>query len=104
MHKVARWDWFLFSMIVLGIVASVTVPIMWQTVRIYWPKPPEKGVAPIIVRWWPIVRPFVALGAASLVTAPIIYALAGDSFDGKWQLALLAGYAWDSTLQKVATK
>ena len=49
---------------------------------------------------WEAAKPYVALGIGSMLTALLIMAFAGDSLN-TWKAALLAGYAWDSTLQKI---
>jgi hypothetical protein len=84
-----------YLIISLGIVISVLLPILRQ----YFPKP--AGVeAAVESRLWSIAKPYVALGIGSLLTGLLIMAFAGDSLN-TWKAALLAGYAWDSTLQKI---
>ena len=48
-------------------------------------------------------RPYLVVGAVSLLTAVLIVALNNGQFSSPYT-ALLAGYAWDSTLQKVASR
>ncbi len=81
--------------VVLGIAISVVLPILRQ----YLPKP-RRGIAARDV--WDIARPYVILGVFSLVVGLLIVALLGDTL-ADWKLALLAGYAWDSTLQKLSS-
>jgi hypothetical protein len=84
-----------YLLVALGIVISVVLPILRQ----YFPKvtgPSVEGVSTI----WPIAKPYIALGIGSLLTSVLIMAFAGDSLN-TWKAALLAGYAWDSTLQKI---
>jgi hypothetical protein len=78
----------------LGIVISVVLPIL----RAMLPKPLEsRGTARGI---WEIAWPYLVLGVFSLVGAVLIVAAAGDTLKD-WRAAVLAGYAWDSTLQKL---
>lgn len=44
--------------------------------------------------------PYFLLGVASMLTALLIVALLADTLKDH-RAALLAGYAWDSTLQKL---
>jgi hypothetical protein len=44
--------------------------------------------------------PYALLGLASLLTALLIVAFVGDQLTN-FKAALLAGYAWDSTLQNL---
>jgi hypothetical protein len=46
------------------------------------------------------VLPFLALGLFSLLTSLLIVAAMQNTLQD-WRAALLAGYAWDSTLQKL---
>jgi hypothetical protein len=84
-----------YLVIALGIVISVVLPIL----RLYFPK--AKGVTVAEEsKTWSIAKPYLALGIGSLLTSLLIMAFAGDSLN-TWKAALLAGYAWDSTLQKI---
>jgi hypothetical protein len=76
-----------------GVVVSIVLPIL----RGLLPKPKAARVAGV----WPILKPYVVVGAFSLLTGLLIVALLGDAMQD-WRAAVLAGYAWDSTLQKVA--
>lgn len=58
------------------------------------------GVGDILPELWKIVRPYLIIGLFSLLGAILIVAFAGDSLKD-WRAAILAGYAWDSTLQKL---
>ena len=89
----------------LGIILSIVLPIL----RAMLPKPlsasEAKGV-PVAIgylqRIWPVVRPYLVIGLFSLFTAVLIVAAAGSSIEEwTWNIAVLTGYAWDSTLQKV---
>jgi hypothetical protein len=83
----------------LGIVISVLLPILRQSL----PRP-TTAVAPesFLGDLWKVARPYLALGLVSLLGAFLIVAFLGDSLMD-WRAALVAGYAWDSTLQKIGT-
>ncbi len=85
----------------LGIAISVLLPILWQIVYSYFPKPPTVA-APDWEAVWQLVKAYLILMVASLLTAILIVAILGDTLTD-YRAALLAGYAWDSTLQKFAT-
>ncbi len=85
-----------YLIVALGIVISVALPILKQ----FFPKPVGAGAAAAATQTWQIAKPYLALGLGSLLTALLIMAFAGDALTN-WKAALLAGYAWDSTLQKI---
>jgi hypothetical protein len=76
---------------VLGILISIILPILRQLL----PKPTlAAGVSP-----W---KRYVGIGLFSLITAVVVVAFGRkDVSNWLWFDALLAGYAWDSTLQKL---
>lgn len=88
----------------LGIVISVLLPILWEAVYRYFPKPkPAAAVMPAgaaVGAFWRAAVPYLILGAASLLTAVLVVAFVGDTMKD-YRAALLGGYAWDSTLQKL---
>jgi hypothetical protein len=84
----------------LGIVISVILPVLWQAVRRYFPAANALGGGGVAGTLWNAIKPYVVLGIASLVTAVLIVAFLGDQLT-TMKAALLAGYAWDSTLQKL---
>ena len=89
-----------YGFCVLGIVISVLLPILWQIVYRYFPKPPARvGAAVDAGPLWAFIAPYVALGAASALTAVLIVAILHTQLTTA-ESAILAGYAWDSTLQK----
>jgi hypothetical protein len=89
---------------VVGIVISVLLPIIWEAVSRYFPRSqsagPAMAVPPVVVAFWRVTMPYLLLGAASSLTALLIVAALGDTLKD-YRAALLAGYAWDSTLQKL---
>jgi len=89
---------------VVGIVVSVLLPIIWEAVSRYFPRSqsaaPAMAVPPVVVASWRVTMPYLLLGAASSLTALLIVAALGDMLKD-YRAALLAGYAWDSALQKL---
>ncbi len=79
-----------WGMVALGIAASVVVPIIRQ----HYPKPSLRFLK------LSTIGPYLYLLVGSVVTAPLIIAYSGDLIT-TWKTALLAGYAWDATLQKL---
>lgn len=95
MTSLALVPWMQFFWVVVGIVLSILVPIL----RAMLPKPKAgyaaaKGLA----------RELGVVAAFSALVGVLVIAFAGEQVDQwGWRMALLAGYAWDSTLQKIAT-
>jgi hypothetical protein len=87
-------DWKKYMFCVLGIVISVVLPIL----RRMLPKIVEKSS----VVFWGTAAPFLITGAFSLLAGVLVVAFAGDNVKTwTWQACVIAGYAWDSTLQKI---
>ncbi len=85
-----------YSFVVIGIVVSILLPLVKKAL----PKPEgERGEGPFR-RFVKAAKPFLAVGLFSALTGILIVALLGDSLLD-WRLALTAGYAWDSTIQKI---
>jgi len=86
----------LYVGVITGVLLSVTLPLL----RALLPRPSNALASPDL---WAQLRPFVVIACFSLLTAILVIAFAGDAVHSwKWHQALLAGYAWDSTLQKVS--
>lgn len=83
----------------VGIFVSAVLPALWSYVRTHFPADPAapKGILPNL---WEITRPYFVLCAASALTALLLVAFLGGALTDP-QAAILAGYAWDSTLQKL---
>lgn len=96
MYRVDLVGTYLF--VVLGVAISVILPILRRAL------PRQKGgvagLGGIVPRIWQIARPYLVVGVFSLIVGLLIVALAGETL-GDWRTALLAGYASDSTLQKL---
>jgi hypothetical protein len=78
-----------------GIVISVILPV----IRALLPKPP---MALAREDKWQRIRPYIATGIFSLIVAVLIVAAMGPQLSS-WSTALIAGYTWDSTLQKLTS-
>jgi hypothetical protein len=75
-----------------GVALSVLMPFLAALVKKYWP-------TTTITKWtdvWQAVVPYIALGAFSIIVGVLVAAAA--DFETK-ELAVLAGFAWDKTLQ-----
>lgn len=81
--------WTAYFFVALGIAISIALPIL----RAFIPAPP-----PLVSAG---ARPYLAVGGLSLLTALLVVAFNNGQFASPYT-ALLAGYAWDSTLQKMA--
>ena len=85
----------IYFSVAVGIVISVLLPLL----RAFLPKPPKALES---ARSWEGIRPYVVTGVFSLLAAIIILAWMGDQLDS-WSTAVIAGYTWDSTFQKLGT-
>ena len=82
----------------IGVALSVLRPFLAVLVKRYFP---DGNGATGLASWsmaWPILRPYVILGLFSLVVAVLVAAAA--DFESR-ALAVLAGFAWDKTIQSV---
>ncbi len=86
--------WQAYGYVALGIAVSLVLPIL----RAMLPAPPSPKA--LFVGLWPKASPYVIIGMVSLVAALLVLAVVEDPFTD-WKSALLAGYMWDSTLQKL---
>jgi len=87
-----------YLLVAVGVAISVVLPIVRQSLPV--PSSGTAGVGGLLGWVWQKAKPYLAIGAFSLVTAVLIVAFTGDTFKSP-QAALLAGYAWDSTIQKL---
>jgi hypothetical protein len=82
----------LLSYVTLGIIISIILPIL----RSRLPKSKLQAEDS-----WTVIRPYLIVGLFSLLTSILILAFLEDSITD-FKSGLLAGYAWDATLQKIA--
>jgi hypothetical protein len=85
--------------IYFSVMAGIAISVILPLIRALLPKPP---VALRGNRKWEAFRPYLATGLFSLIVALLVVAVMGNRLDS-WSTALIAGYTWDSTLQKVMT-
>lgn len=91
-------DWQIYLLVVAGIVVSVIYPILRQALP--KPKAGTAGVGGLLPRIWGATKPYLATLLFALITAPLIMAFLGEKLES-WQTALLAGFAWEATIEKV---
>jgi hypothetical protein len=86
---------------VLGIVVSILLPVL----RGLLPQPlgalNANAAGSFLGALWVHAKPYLVVGLFSLLTGVLIVAFTYGTLKD-WRAALLAGYAWDSTLQKIS--
>lgn len=103
-----NWEHFLW------VAAGVAVSIILPLIRPLLPSPQaqvlakKKGLSfwerfcDWATKVWRVARPYVVTGIFSLIISLLVLAYFGENLK-TWQAAFLAGYAFDSTLQKITT-
>lgn len=91
----------IFAITALGVLISVVLPLL----RAKLPIPKTRNE----IDFQDYVKTYLIVGLFSLLTAALILAFLYSggtqlTFQDDWPNALLAGYAWDSTLQKITQK
>jgi predicted Na+-dependent transporter len=76
----------------IGVALSVLMPFLAALAKKYWPNSSVTAWVDV----WRTVVPYLILGCFSLVVGVLVAAAA--DFDTR-ALAVLAGFAWDKTLQ-----
>jgi hypothetical protein len=92
-----------YGFCILGIIISVLLTPLWAFVKSKFRPPPQEGTKDFraaVVTVWTLFLPYLALGLASTLTSIILIAVVGDKITSAAG-AVLAGYAWNSTLQKL---
>lgn len=94
-------DLYAFLGIVFGVVLSVAVPVAYKTLK------PATGTAEGVgetISWFAsVLKPYLKIAGASLVLGfltLLVVKYTGGSFKN-WIEAVMTGYLWDSTVQKV---
>jgi MFS family permease len=82
----------------IGVAFSVVLPILQKAVQNAFR--PTKNDRSTIMVLWAAAKPYLILGLFSLVVALLLVAFLKDQLTD-WRVALLSGYAADSTLQKL---
>lgn len=90
----------LYLFCLLGIFISIVLPGLWAYVRQFFPAGGAGQPHSLPVELLQAIKPYAALGAASALTAILLFYFLRDTITDP-RAALLAGYAWDSTLQKL---
>ena len=83
-----------YLIVVAGILISVALPIL----RKYFP---QRDAQIIGRNFWRVARPYVAVGAFSLLMAVVVVASLEDVLSLDWKVALITGIGWDSIWQRV---
>lgn len=93
-----------YGLVSLGVLISIILPVIKQykikpdpTLEI---KGQTAGVDSEISKFLTKAKPYLMTGAFSLIVGLLLLAFLGDDIQD-WRAALLAGYAGDSTLQKL---
>jgi len=84
-----------YGVVAGGIGLSFILPVIRKALDAYFPKIANKSNS-----LPDVFRKFGLLAIFSLLTALLILAFIPGTSEMDWRAALLAGYAWDSTLQK----
>jgi hypothetical protein len=92
--------WVTFVGAIGGVVVSIVLPPLSVYVRSYFKRLEPSAASAETPRWLIALKPYALLGLFSVITAVMVLAAVGDRVT-TWQQALIAGYAWDSTLQKL---
>ena len=92
-------EWFLnLGLVASGVFMSVALPILWYAVLQTMPKRYRTRCGPTSAEFVFYAR----LAVASLVTAALLSVMFRGAFTAMSPYeCVLAGYAWDSTLQKL---
>jgi hypothetical protein len=85
--------WIAYLACSAGVVIGILLPIL----RALLPKPlGDRGFREA-------VKPYLVVGIFAVLTALLLVAFVPDII-GNWKAALLAGYTWESTLEKIGTR
>jgi hypothetical protein len=98
--------WHAYLACASGVILSIVIPVLAKAVRQQFNVggPVELGGLGVLIRSiWQRARPYAILGVFSLGVALLLVSFLGDTLK-TWQAALIAGYLWDSTLQKITGK
>lgn len=93
-----------YGLVSLGVLISIILPVIKKYVIKPAPvleiKGQTAGVSSKISEFFTEAKPYLMTGLFSLIVGLLLLAFLGDDIQD-WRAALLAGYAGDSTLQKL---
>ena len=87
-----------YLLVVAGILISIIYPILRKAL----PKS-KLGIdrqLSLPARIWDAAKPYIVGLIFACITAPLVIAFLGDRLEN-WSAALLAGFAWEATIEKV---
>lgn len=93
------FDFDIFLWVAGGVLISIVLPIF----RSMLPKSnavTTAGVGGFLPKLWGVTKPYIAVLVVSLLVSLLVVAFMADQLTD-WRVALLAGYASDSTIQKL---
>jgi hypothetical protein len=93
----------IYPYVFVGIVVSFILPILRKRIPAEDKTLNLKGLAranDFLTRAWPTVKPYAIILLFSVVSSILIVAYVGDTLTD-WKTALLAGFSWDSIMQKI---
>lgn len=86
----------------VGVMISILIPLLRKSTEIGTPA----GVGNLLTTIWNVLKPYLRWAALSILVSVIVvagyYATSGAALN--WWTAILIGYGWDSTLQKLTGK
>lgn len=86
-----------WGLVSVGVVISVVLPVLVAAVKKAFPSTSPLGLEST-TDLWQVAKPYLLLGALSVVVGALIALIMPQT---TVQLAVLAGYAWDKTLQTI---
>ena len=87
-----------YLFVVVGVAISIVLPILRKGLPT--PSGGPAGLGALGSRLWAAARPYVFTALVSLIAGILVVAVSGNTLKN-WGAAVLAGYAWDSTVQKI---
>ena len=93
------WETYLICS--LGVLISVLLPVLRQYLpEVSKEKGETSGLGGPLHTFWLVARPYFVMGIISLLIGLLVVAAMQETLTD-WRAALLAGYAGDSTIQKL---
>jgi hypothetical protein len=92
-----------FGFAILGILFSIFLPGLRRIAEKYRQEAGAAGAESTGAAIMKAIKPYLAIGAFAIVTGMLLMAALGDTINS-WSIALLFGYAWESTLDSTIRK